>query len=238
MIESPSAATITPPRRAPVRAHRLAPASSLRRRGPASAAAGASAHAIRARRPRSPTRQRRPASAGDRAEREQLTLARRLLGVHAAELAAGDVDDLAVDVVGELRAEEQHRARGLLGLGRAAERDRSSRPSRASARGCPRSTFSPLAVSIFSPFSLAWVSRVSTKPKATALQLILNWPHSLASVFVSPTTPGLGGRVVDLPGVAHRARDRGDVDELAEDLLALGLLGLGGLAPVRARSRG
>jgi hypothetical protein len=47
------------------------------------------------------------------------------------------------------------------------------------------------------------VSRVSTKPKATALQLILNWPHSL------------------------------DVDELAEHLPALGLLGLRRLAPVR-----
>ncbi len=97
----------------------------------------------------------------------------------------------------------------------------------------PRSTFSPLAASICSPFSLACVSRVSTKPKATALQLILNWPHSLASVFVRPTTPALRGRVVDLARVAHRARDRGDVDDLAEDLLALGLLGLGRLAPVR-----
>ena len=29
------------------------------------------------------------------------------------------------------------------------------------------------------------------KPNATALQLILNWPHSLASVFVRPTTAAL-----------------------------------------------
>ena len=29
------------------------------------------------------------------------------------------------------------------------------------------------------------------KPKATALQLILNAPHSFASVFVRPTTPAL-----------------------------------------------
>ena len=55
--------------------------------------------------------------------------------------------------------------------------------------GIPSSTFSPLAASIVSPFSFAWVSRVSTKPKATALQLILKPPHSLARVLVSPTTP-------------------------------------------------
>ena len=29
------------------------------------------------------------------------------------------------------------------------------------------------------------------KPKATALTLTLNWPHSLASVLVRPTTPAL-----------------------------------------------
>ena len=29
------------------------------------------------------------------------------------------------------------------------------------------------------------------KPNATALTLILNWPHSLASVLVSPMTPDL-----------------------------------------------
>ena len=40
-----------------------------------------------------------------------------------------------------------------------------------------------------SPFSFDWVRRVSTKPNATALTLILNWPHSLATVFVSPVKP-------------------------------------------------
>ena len=45
------------------------------------------------------------------------------------------------------------------------------------------------AACIVSPFSFAWVSRVSTKPKATALQLILNCPHSLATVLVRPVTP-------------------------------------------------
>ena len=39
--------------------------------------------------------------------------------------------------------------------------------------------------------SLDAVSRVSIQPNATALTLILNWPHSLASVLVSPTTPAL-----------------------------------------------
>ena len=42
-----------------------------------------------------------------------------------------------------------------------------------------------------SPFSFACVSRVSTNPNATAFTLTLNWPHSLASVFVRPVTPAL-----------------------------------------------
>ena len=56
--------------------------------------------------------------------------------------------------------------------------------------GMPSSIFSP-SRSIASAFSFAWVRRVSTNPKATALTLILNWPHSLAIVFVSPVTPAL-----------------------------------------------
>ncbi len=39
--------------------------------------------------------------------------------------------------------------------------------------------------------SLEAVSRVSIHPNATAFTLTLNWPHSLASVFVSPTTAAL-----------------------------------------------
>ena len=79
------------------------------------------------------------------------------------------------------------------------------------------------------------VSRVSIQPNATALTLILNWPHSLASVLVRPTTAGLARGVVRLARVAHRARDRGDVDDLAEDLAALLALHLGRLAQVRRR---
>src|SRR5215213_6513984 len=54
--------------------------------------------------------------------------------------------------------------------------------------GMPSWTFSPPISIVFSS-TLEAVSRVSIQPKATALTLILNWPHSLASVFVSPTTP-------------------------------------------------
>ena len=36
--------------------------------------------------------------------------------------------------------------------------------------------------------TLGCVRRVSMKPNATALTFTLNWPHSLAIVFVSPTT--------------------------------------------------
>ena len=71
------------------------------------------------------------------------------------------------------------------------------------------------------------------KPNATALTLTLNWPHSLASVLVRPVTPAFAGGVVGLPGVAHRAGDRGDVDDLAEHLVAFLALLLGGLAQVR-----
>ena len=43
----------------------------------------------------------------------------------------------------------------------------------------------------------------------------------------------LARRVVRLAGIAHRARDRRDVDDLAEHLVALLALRLGGLAHVR-----
>ena len=51
----------------------------------------------------------------------------------------------------------------------------------------PSWTFSPPISIVFSA-SLEAVRRVSIQPKATALTLILNWPHSFASVFVRPTT--------------------------------------------------
>ncbi len=54
--------------------------------------------------------------------------------------------------------------------------------------GMPSSIFSPPR-SISPDSSFAAVRRVSTKPKAIALQLTLNWPHSLAIVLVSPVTP-------------------------------------------------
>jgi hypothetical protein len=56
--------------------------------------------------------------------------------------------------------------------------------------GMPSWTRSP-PISIVFASSLDAVSRVSIQPKATALTLILNWPHSLASVLVSPSTPAL-----------------------------------------------
>src|SRR5665648_841678 len=46
-----------------------------------------------------------------------------------------------------------------------------------------------IAFGFVSPASFDAVRRVSTKPKAIALTLILNCPHSLATVLVSPTTP-------------------------------------------------
>ena len=56
--------------------------------------------------------------------------------------------------------------------------------------GMPSCTVWP-SISIVFVDSLAAVRRVSIQPNATALTLILNWPHSLASVFVSPTMAAL-----------------------------------------------
>src|SRR5215216_3470730 len=53
--------------------------------------------------------------------------------------------------------------------------------------GMPSWTVSP-PISIVLSSTLEAVRRVSIHPNATALTLILNWPHSLASVFVRPTT--------------------------------------------------
>ena len=56
--------------------------------------------------------------------------------------------------------------------------------------GMPSWTFWPSISIVFSE-SLEAVRRVSIQPNATALTLILNWPHSLASVLVRPTTAAL-----------------------------------------------
>jgi hypothetical protein len=56
--------------------------------------------------------------------------------------------------------------------------------------GMPSWISSPSFVMTF-PDSLAAVRRVSTNPNAMAFTLILNCPHSFASVFVRPTTAAL-----------------------------------------------
>jgi hypothetical protein len=56
--------------------------------------------------------------------------------------------------------------------------------------GMPSCTFWP-SISIWFSSTFDAVSRVSIQPNATAFTLILNWPHSLAIVFVSPTTADL-----------------------------------------------
>ena len=142
----------------------------------------------------------------------------RTSGVHPGELAAGDVDHLPVDEVGELGAEEEDRARprprarpggragSSAGPSGAAAPGSPARPARRSPRRPPSSRPSP------SPGSGA-SRRSRRRPRC---ELTLNCPHSLAMVLVRPVTPGLGGGVVRLAGVAHGARDRGDVDDLAE----------------------
>src|SRR5687768_12879234 len=66
---------------------------------------------------------RPPVNAAWKAARHQRMNMDVHLGIHPAELPAGHVDDLAVDVVRPRGAEEEHRAGRLLGRGRAAERD-------------------------------------------------------------------------------------------------------------------
>ena len=137
-----------------------------------------------------------------------------------------------MDEVRPRRAEEEDAAGRLLGRARAARSGSASPAIERICSGIPSCTVWPPISIVFSA-SLAAVRRVSIQPNATALTLILNWPHSLASVLVRPDDRGLAGRVVGLAGVAHRARDRGHVDDLAEDLATLLALGLGRLAQVR-----
>src|SRR5271154_5771812 len=76
--------------------------------------------------------------------------------------------------------------------------------------GIPSWMLSPPTSILFSS-SFAWVRRVSMKPKATALTLILNWPHSLATVLVRPITPAFPA--VFLGGLAQVRRRRADDPE-------------------------
>ena len=139
---------------------------------------------------------------------------------------------LAVHVVGEPGAEEEHRRRGLLGLGGAAERD-DHRGHRPHLLGDPEVDL--LAVADLDLLALLLRLRQPGLDEAEGDRVAVDLEPAplLGERLGEADDAGLGGRVVDLAGVAHRPRDRGDVDDLAEQLLALGLLGLRRLAPVR-----
>ena len=151
--------------------------------------------------------------------------------VHPRELAAGHVDDLAVDVVGVVGAEQQDRSGRLLRLGGAAERDHHL-PHLPHLLGDPELDLLALTLDLAGVLLGGGEARLD-EAEGDGIAVDLELTPLLGDGLGQAGHPGLGGGVVGLAGVAHRARDRGDVDDLAEDLPALGLLGLGRLAPGR-----
>ena len=105
MIESPSAATATVPVRRRGRLGRIAGSDGSSPPQPAMTRAISDEEAKRG-----------TGSTYEPVPRAVQTPLRSRSGEHAAELTAGHVQRLAVDVVRELGAEEEHRAGRLLGL--------------------------------------------------------------------------------------------------------------------------
>ena len=96
---------------------------------------------------------------------------RRALSQHLHHhQAAVDGEDLAGDERGLVAGEEDDRSRDLLGLAESPERRRRASCS-------------------LSASGRSWVSSVSTKPGATALQVIVRLASSRALALVSPMTP-------------------------------------------------
>src|SRR5829696_2052417 len=152
-------------------------------------------------------------------------------GRHTRELAARDVEHLAVHEVRPGRAEEEDAAGGLLRRARAAERDEHRRHP-------PHLVRDPELDALAADLHLVVLhlrrrqARLDP-PERDRVDVDLELPPLLGQRLRQSHHAGLAGGVVRLPGVAHRARDRGDVHDLAEDLLAALALGLGGLAQVR-----
>ena len=147
------------------------------------------------------------------------------------------LSDLAVHVVGERRGEEEDRAGGLLGLGGAAERD-DRRGHRPHLLGDAELDLLAARRGHLAALLLGRGEPRFDEAEGDGVDVDLELAPLLGEGFGQADDAHLRGRVVDLAGVAHRPRGRGDVDQLAEDLLALAALGLGGLAPVRGERPG
>ena len=150
-----------------------------------------------------------------------------------AELAAGDVEHLAVDVV---RRAPSTRNR----TGPAASSGCAGRPSGMIIDAIARICSGMPELDLLAGRSLDLLALLLglgepglDEAEGDRVDVDLERAPLLGERLRQADDAGLRRRVVGLAGVAHRARDRGDVDDLAEDLLALAQLRLRGLAPVR-----
>src|SRR3954462_14707713 len=100
---------------------------------------------------------------------------------HAGELATGDVQGLAVDVVAPWRTQEEDAAGGLLRGAGPAQRDQHGRHPAQLVRDAELHLLATdlHRVGLF----LGRGQSGLDVAEGTALTLILNWPHSLASVL-------------------------------------------------------
>ena len=155
------------------------------------------------------------------------------LAAHPAELAAGHV---AAPGRGRSSAHGEQRKKtppaASSGVAGRPERDQHRGHLRASARGC-RARSPRRRSRSCSPSSLAGGQARLDEAEGDRVHVDLELAPLLGERLRQADDAGLAGRVVGLAGVAHRARDRRDVDDLAEDLLAFLALLLGGLAQVR-----
>jgi hypothetical protein len=138
-----------------------------------------------------------------------------------------------VHVVGPGGAQEEDRAGGLLGAGRASYRNDHRRHL---AHLLGDSQRDLLALHLDRRALLLRRRQPGLdEAEGHGIDVDLELAPFLGQRLGQADHPGLGRRVVDLPGVAHRAGDRADVDDLAKDLATLVALGLRGLTQVRSR---
>src|SRR3954453_885396 len=155
----------------------------------------------------------------------------RRLRRHAGELAAGDVEDLAVDEVRPRRTEEEHAAGRLLGGAGTPQRDQQGGHAAHLVRDAELDL---LAADLHLVVVDLGRGQARLDPaEGDRVDVDLELAPLVGQRLGEADDAALAGRVVGLTGIAHRPGDRGDVDDLAEDLLAALALLLGGLAQVR-----
>src|SRR6185312_8614156 len=138
---------------------------------------------------------------------------------HPAELATGDVERLAVDVVRPRRAEDEDAARGLLRRRAPAERDQHR-------RHLPHllgdAELDLLAATLDRLGALLGGGQARLdEAEGHGVHVDLELAPLLGERLREAHDAGLRRRVVHLAGVPHRPGDRADVDDLPEDLATL-----------------